>query len=290
MSKLIAKDPTEVPARKPQIMTFGGTNVGKTWFTLAFPNVYYIDAEGGASQNHYKKRLKETGGKYVGPEDGANDFDVIIAQFKALATEKHPYKTVAVGSITKPFLTAIAKEGERLGDKNVFSADKKPAIQQMRRLIAAMQRLDMNVIFEAHEKPEWGDVNGQRAQIGVEPDAYEKLKYELDLVLRITKRGPARFASVSKTRLIGFPDGDTFELDYEQFAQRHGKDIIERESKPIVLASPEQVAELHHLVELLKVEPAVVEKWFDKANCEKFEEFTTEQAAKIIESLKAKIK
>lgn len=290
MTKLIGKDPATVEPRKPQMMIFGATNVGKTWFALSFPEVYYIDCEGGAQRGHYMERLTQSGGKYVGPEDGANDFETIIGQFKALATEKHPYKTVVVDSVTKPFLSAIAKEGERLGEKNAWGADKKPAVQQVRRLIAAMLRLDMNVIFVAHEKGEWGEVNGQRVEVGKEPDVYDKLKYELDLVLRCTKRGLARTATVYKTRLVGFPDTETFSLDYNEFATRYGKEVITRASRQIVLASAEQVAELNRLCELLKVEAATVDKWFEKANAEKFEEFTAEQADKIIQSLKAKIK
>lgn len=120
----------------------------------------------------------------MGPEDGANDFEVIISQIKALATEKHSFKTLVIDSITKPFLSAIASEGERLGDRNAFGADKKPAIQYMRRIISAVHRLDMNVIFVAHEKSEWGqDQSGQRVEIGKIPDTYDKLIYELDLAL-----------------------------------------------------------------------------------------------------------
>lgn len=290
MSKLLGKDPATVEPRKPQMMIFGPTGVGKTWFALSFPGVYYIDTEGGAQREHYMERLKKSGGKYIGPEDGANDFEIIIGQFKALAIEKHPYKTVVVDSVTKPFITAIATAGEKLGDKNAFGADKKPAVQQMRRLIAAMQRLDMNVIFIAHEVAEWGEVNGQRTEIGKQADIYEKLKYELDLNLQCVKRGPSRTAVVRKTRLLGFPDSETFDLDYAQFATRYGKEVIDRASKQIVLASAAQVEEITRLVDLLKIDVETVGKWYEKANVESYAEFTTEQADKIIQSLKAKIK
>lgn len=84
MTKLKAKDPKAAEPRKPQLVIFGPAGVGKTWFALSFPSVYYIDTEGGASRSHYMDRLKASGGMYLGPEDGANDFELIISQVKAL--------------------------------------------------------------------------------------------------------------------------------------------------------------------------------------------------------------
>lgn len=290
MSKLKAKDPTSAEPRKPQLVLFGPSGVGKTWFALSFPAVYYIDTEGGASRKHYMDRLANSGGKYLGPEDGANDFEVIIEQVKALAVERHNFKTVVIDSVTKPFITSIALEGERLGEKNAFGADKKAAVGAMRRLIAAVHRLDMNVIFVAHEKAEWGMVEGKREEVGKVADTYEKLIYEMDLALQIQKRGPARYGIVKKSRLLGFPESESFELDYQHFAERYGKDVIEKATVPISLATPEQVAEITRLVDLLKIDGATVEKWLDKANAENFAEFNTAQASKVIEALKSKIK
>ncbi len=291
MSKLKAKDPKQAEPRRPQMVIYGASGVGKTWFALSFPAVYYIDTEGGASRSHYMERLSKSGGKYLGPEDGANDFEVIIDQVKALTAEKHAYKTLVVDSITKPFMTAISVEAERLGAANAFGADKKPAIAFMRRLIAAIYRLDMNVIFIAHEKAEWGaGQNGDRVEIGKIADTYDKLIYELDLAFQVVKRGPARSASVKKSRLLGFPEAETFALDYASFAERYSKDIIEKASTPIALASPEQVAEITRLVDLLKIDSATIDKWMEKANAESFAEFNTEQATKVIENLKSKIK
>lgn len=290
MSNLKAKDPLTTEPSKPKIVIYGAPGIGKTWFALSFPAVYYIDTEGGASRSHYMERLSRAGGKYLGPEDGSNDFEVIIGQAKALATEKHSYKTLVIDSITKPFITAISLEAERLGDKNAFGADKKPAIAAMRRLIAAVHRLDMNVIFVAHEKTEWGLLgNGERGEIGKGADVYEKLMYELDLGFQVTKRGPQRTAIIKKSRLIGFPEAESFELDYQKFAERYGKDVIEKASRAIVLATPEQVSEISRLVALLKIEATVVEKWLEKANAESYSEFKTDQADKIIKSLQAKM-
>lgn len=290
MSKLKAKDPKTTEPSKPKIVIYGPSGVGKTWWALSFPAVYYIDTEGGATRSHYMERLGKSGGVYLGPEDGSNDFDVIIDQVKALATEKHKYKTLVIDSITKTFISSITAAGEKLGSANVFGADKKPATQSMRRLVVAIERLDMNVIFIAHETSEWGlDAKGQRSELGKIPDAHPKLIYELDLALQVQKRGPDRNAVVKKSRLLGFPEGEAFLLDFPTFAERYGKDVIEKASVQIVLAAPEQVAEIERLVELLKIDEDTTSKWLEKAKAEKFSEFNSEQASKIIASLTEKL-
>lgn len=291
MSKLKAKNPLTVEPSKPKFTIYGPSGVGKTWFGLSFPSVYYIDTEGGAQRAHYMERLNKSGGKYMGPEDGALEFETVIEQFKALASEKHEFKTVIVDSVSKLFNNAVATEAERLGDKNAFGADKKPAIAYMRRLVAATNRLDMNVIFIAHEKAEWGaDAKGDRVELGKAPDCWDKLIYELDLAFHAQKRGKSRISVVKKSRLLGFPEGESFDLEFDKFAERYGKDVIEKSATPIALASAEQVAEINRLVELLKVDKDAVDKWLEKANAENLSELNSTQAGKVIESLKAKIK
>ena len=290
MGKLKARDPAVVKPGKIKMMTFSKSGIGKTMLSMAFPKPFYIDSEGGARLGHYQDKLKMAGGGYFGVEDGALDFPTVLEQVQALATEKHPYQTLAFGSITKLFQTAIANEAERLGEKDAFGASKKPAIAFMRRLVNWIMRLDMNVLFEAHEVPEWGinPVTRQREEIGQQPDTWDKLIYELDLTLRLEKRGLSRIAVVRKSRLTGFPEGDTFPLEYKAFAERYGIDYIEAPTSQIVLATPEQVSEIKKLLEVVKVDPKDIEKIFSKANADSWEELTTEHAGVTISWLKKK--
>lgn len=290
MTKLKAKDPVTAEPSKPKMLISGAPGVGKTWFSLEFPNVYFIDTEGGADLKHYTERLKRSGGVYMGQEDGSLDSDTIIEQFSALATEKHTYKTVVVDSISKLFNTLVSKEQERLGDKDAFGASKKPAIAFMRRLVTWADRLDMNVLFIAHETAEWGvDASGQRVQTGYKADTWEKLAYELHLWLHIVKRGPARTAIVRKSRLLGFPDGDQFPLEYPAFSERYGKDIIDAESRPISIATVKQVSEIKALLETVKVDDSWAEKCFTKAGVESWSEMSADQIAACITSLKKRL-
>lgn len=298
MTKLKAKAPELVAPSKSKILVFGPTNSGKTWFALGFPKPFYFDTERGARLSHYQARLKAVGGGYMGPEDGTLEFDTLVDQVDALSTEKHQYRTLVIDSLTKIFQTAIQKESESLGAKDVFGASKKPVVRQMRRLIARIDRLDMNVVFVAHEAAEYAAVDGKREEVGKQPDTWDKLPYELDLTLRIQVHNPKlRTATVYKTRLTGFPTGERFDLQrgsddvgYAEFAQRYGKDFIEGPTIPIVLATTEQVAKIKELLDIIKVPEAEIEKVLDRAGVDSWSEMTETQANDMIARIQAKVK
>lgn len=289
-NSLLAHPPQDIKPARPKLLIYGPPGVGKTWFATAFPAVYFVDTEGGATRPHYAARLRDGNGAYMGPEESANDLRVITDQVKLLATTTHPYKTIVVDSITKPFMTAVSQEAERLGDKNVFGADKKPAISAMRRLVAQIQRLPMNVVFIAHEITEWGlDNNGVRTEIGKAPDVWQKLLYELDLTLLAQKRGNSRVAIVKKSRLEGFPEGECFPLDFAEFAHRYGKEIISDRVTPLAIAKPEVVAEIKRMITLLQISDEQVDRWLDRCNADCLEEITQQQSETLARELSKRL-
>lgn len=293
MSKLKAKAPSEHEPTKPKILIYGAPGVGKTWFSLDFPSCYYIDTEGGAARTHYMEKLTKSGGMVMGPEEGALDFETVIGQFQALATEQHSFKTVVVDSITKLFNTAVANEAERIssaGQKDAFGASKKPAIAYMRRLVAWVNRLDMNVVLISHQKEEWGqDAKGERIAIGQTFDCWEKLEYELDLAFKAIKQGASRYGVVRKSRLLGFPDLTQFKLDFPTFEEMYGKDVIHKGVTTLELATSEQVEEITRLVGILKPADEDIQKIWTRANAASWAELTTEQASKVIDMYAKKL-
>lgn len=288
-SKLKARQPEETSPGKSKILIFGPAGAGKTWFSLSFPKPFFFDTEGGADLKHYQARLKAAGGGYMGPSDGTQSFNTLIEQMQALATEKHDYKTLVVDSITKLYQTCIAQEADRLGDKDAFGASKKPAIANMRRLVNWSSRLDMNIVFVSHETSEWGLVNGLRTEVGKTADVWDKLIYELHLTLMVQKFGADRKALVRKSRLTGFPEGERFVLDYPDFSARYGKDFIEASQSTITLATPEQVAEVKRLLEVVRVPDEDILKGFTKAKVESWDEMTSEQITVWLNFLKKKV-
>lgn len=284
-SKLGAVDPKAAEPSRPKITVFGKPGVGKTWASLDFPSVYYIDTEAGADLSHYTDKLKKAGGVYFGREQGSQDFATVIEQVKALATEVHQYKTLVIDSLSKIYNLEVTKESERINMVNDYGASKKPAVRLSSQLIMWLDKLDMNVILICHEKDQYieGEVSG------VMPDAHLKLEHELHLSLRITKEGESRKAYIKKSRLKEFPDGAKIDWSYEEFAKRFGSEKLEAKAIQIILATPEQLSEFSSLKERVKIPYGQDEKWLAWGNAPSFPEMETIKIAKIIEQLKGKI-
>lgn len=285
VSKLKGKKPAEVQQNKPFVLIYGAMGVQKSWQSLGFPAPFYADTENANNKPAYLERLNKAGGIYFGVEEGSQDFEEVINQVKALSTEKHEYKTFVLDSLSKIHNIELTKEMERLGDKDAFGASKKPAINKTRRLINALDRLDMTKIIICHERALWAN----EKQIGTTFDAFDKLGYELDLILQIVKTGDSHNAFIKKSRLPGFLDS-SFPWNYEEFAKRYGKDIIEKDAVQLTLATKEQLQEIKSLLEVWKAPAGQEDKWFAAAKCDSFEEMDSEKLDKIINYVKSKMK
>lgn len=283
-----AKNPKLAKPSRPKMVVLGAAGIGKTWVSLDWPNAYYIDCEGGANLDHYTSKLDKVGALYLGPEDGANDFNVVLEEIHELATTKHDRKTLIIDSFSKLFNTAVQLEHDRLisADKKTdFGVDKKPAISQTRKMIAKLDRLDMNVILICHAKPVWQ--NGE--QVGFTFDGYEKLGYELNLVVQVVKHGPKRKAIVQKSRFESFEDGEMVDWTYDEFAARFGSSITESDATPVKLASKKQTDELKKLFDTVQFNESLPQKWLDAAGVERFSEMDSDTIVKCIDFLKAKL-
>jgi hypothetical protein len=287
---LKAKPPKHVKPKKPKILIYGKPGVGKTWGALEFPSAYLIDCEGGASLDHYQSKLEKSGGMYLGPDDGANDFATVLDQVHSLATQRHTYRTLVVDSFSKLFATEIAVELERLEKCNrdlskTFGAEKKPAITKTKQMIRWFDRLDMTVILICHEKALWAD--GE--QIGVTFDGWDKLEYELDLTMQVVKMGASRKAKIGKCRLEQFRENDSIDWSYRAFAERYGVEVIESGAEPVAPATVEQIRVVVELAALVKLDEELQLKWFDAAGVTSWGQMDAERIQKCIDHLTAKL-
>lgn len=257
--KLKGGDPKAATPSKPKILVYGPPGIGKTWASLDFPAVYYIDTEGGADLDHYTAKLKASGGSYLGPASGSCDFPTVLDEIQTLATTQHGFKTLVIDSFSKLFNSQCsfsAEAMEKAGKDDAFGASKKQAIAYTRRMINWFNKLDMNVILICHQKSQWKDGK----EVGLTFDGWDKLEYELHLALRIAKHGNSRKALIGKTRLIPFPEGEQFDWSYAEFAKRYGQEVMETTASVTVLATLDQVTEFKALVSKVKIEPTTLEK------------------------------
>jgi len=290
---LKAKKPETVKVSKPKFLISGESGVGKTMFALNFPKPYLIDTEGGATRPQYQEKLKKSGGVYFGKEEGSQDFDIIIEEIKQLTTTKHEYKTLIIDSFSYIYMLEAA-EAELSGGSD-FGRDKKEANKPTRQMIRWLEKLDMNVILICHSKGKWGRKGKEVFQDGTTFDGYDKLEYILDLWVELLPKGKTMI--IRKSRIESMPQDESYPVSYDKFANIYGKNIIEEESKPVDMASKEQITKIEEIIKGLGIKEDQVHKWFKKVSVDEWSEMTSTQIYgltsmlnKRIDALKKEIK
>src|SRR5438477_2623854 len=239
-SPVCERDLAMLRARQPQavnkrlkLFMFGPAGVGKTTAAIQFPNSYIIDGERGTE--NYDKLIQESGSVVF----QTTDINEVVAEVKALLTEKHDFRTLVIDPITPIFNDLLDKCEVQVGAD--FGRHFGAANKTMKRLANLIMNLDMNVIMTAHAKTEYGQ---NFSKLGYTFDGWRQLDYWFDLVVELTKKGKKRVAKVSKTRIETFPDEDIFEWSYEAIKKRYDASILEREAQQVALATNEQVREI----------------------------------------------
>lgn len=282
---LKAKSPEEVKPSKPKMLISGESGVGKTFFALDFPRPYFFDTEQGATRQQYQEKLKKSDGVYFGKEEGSQDFKAVIEETKQLCTTTHPYRTAIYDSFTYLYmLEAAIAEADKGSD---FGRDKKMANIPTRQLMSQLEKLDMNIILICHSKQKWERKGKDIIDAGSTFDGYDKLEYILDLWIEIPKNGKTFI--VRKSRIDSLRQGDSYPLSYEKFAELYGKDVIEKQSVPIVLATPADISRLVTLIDGLKIDKETTDKWLTKCNVETFAEMSQTQIQSLIAFCEKKI-
>ncbi len=284
----------EVKEKRLKMMIYGPAGVGKTVAAIQFPQAYIIDTERGT--DFYSKTIEKSKSAVFKSQDP----DEIYDEIKSLLTEKHSYKTLIIDPITIVYMACQDKwarifekhctnpKDREVGDFGFrFWGKVKAQFKSIQRLVLA---LDMNVIITAHQKDIFGNSFNR---IGVGPDSMRGDEFIFDYIFRIEQRadGGRKAITMKERAEIGehkFPDD--FDWSYPNFLKFYGKDIIEKDVVPLAMATGEQVLRVEQLVEAIRVEDEVVNKWFNKENVSMWNEFTEASIIKCIKYLEKQLK
>lgn len=274
-------EPTE---KRLKGLLFGPAGVGKTTAAIQFPRPYLIDTERGATNDQYVEMLKSKGGAYL----FTTDADELIAEVMALLCEKHEYQTLVIDPLTVIYNDLLDKSADKVGTD--FGRYKIEPDRKIKHLCNLLTRLDMNVIITSHAKGKWvrsKDNKGKEVAVqeGNTFDCYPRLDYLFDLVFEIERRGRDRVGITRKSRVRAFPDDEAFAFSYDEIANRYGRKVLERNAVAVPLATPEQVARLTGILADLKNGEALRDAALAKADAERLEELTEEQAGKWLAHL-----
>ena len=272
MKALKAKKP-QAKEKRLKLFMYGDAGVGKTTACFRLPTPYIIDAERGTE--NYTNAINKVGGAVF----HTTDIDEVIEEVQKLSTEEHDFKTLVLDPITPLYFDLVEKM--ELEHGNEWGKHYGEANKYMKRLINLIMRLDMNVIVTAHAKVVYGD---DMKKAGITFDGWKRLDYIFDLVLELRKQTPTkRYAKVVKTRIASFPDGETFEWNYDSLIERYSQEIIEREVEVIKTATDEQCVEIKLLASKLADGEKFVAKCLTKAKVTQVTDLTTEQADAMIQ-------
>tara|TARA_R100000655_G_scaffold71369_3_gene109762 strand:+ start:732 stop:1574 length:843 start_codon:yes stop_codon:yes gene_type:complete len=275
---LRAKQPSD-SERRLKLFMYGDAGVGKTTASCQMPAPYIIDSEKGT--DNYSELIKQSGGAVF----QTTDVEEVIQEVRSLTIEKHDYKTLVIDPISPLYFDLIERMEEKVG--NEWGKHYSEANKHMKRLVNLIMRLDMNVIITAHAKPEYGD---DMKKIGTTFDGWKRLPYIFDLVLQLDKPTPSkRFARVTKTRIKSFPDGETFEWNFDELSKRYSVKELERNAVALEVASEKQIVDINKFSSTIADGEEYVEKCLSKAGVDSIEDLSIEQADKMLSAMKKKV-
>ena len=263
---------------------YGQPGVGKTFAAIQFPKPYLIDTERGAEQEQYTEMLSSKGGVIF----QTVEFKDLITEIKALLTEQHEYKTLIIDPITTIYNNLVAHynnimpEQQTKTNKHYMAANKD--FQYLINML--LFKLDMNVIMTAHGKDEFS-LNGSG---GTTFDGYKKLPFMFDLTVEIKHQAGKRIGYVYKTRLKEFEQHSTFDFSYEEIEKRYGKEKIDKESAPLVLATAEQIKRFSELCAQLRYSHNMLISRLEKQNVRSIDELESSVIQTWIDALENKVK
>jgi hypothetical protein len=146
----------------------------------------------------------------------------------------------------------------------------------------------MNVLVTSHQKDIYGP---GMTKLGVGADAQRGVEYLFDLIFELKKVGEKRIATKIKERAeVGSPKfPDEFEWSYENFCRFYGSDILKKESKPVSMATPDQVQKIEALLRVVNIPEEEVAKWLEKEEADNFSQMRADRLAKCIDYVSKKL-
>ncbi len=277
----------ETVTKRLKLMMYGPAGVGKTTAAIAFPRAYIVDTERGTE--NYGPAIEAANSLVFRPID----VEDLIKEVRSLLVERHDYRTLVIDPITTLYNGLLDSCEAKVGSDH--GRHYGAAAKYMSRLSNLLTALDMNVIMTAHAKKEY---NQQHQLLGQTFDGWRQLDYLFDLVLELSRdkaftgqptRAKGRWARVVKTRINTFPDGEVFEWSYQAVKDRYDAATLERQAEALPTASPEQVAELLRLLEVVRLPEGMAEKWLAAAKVDTWEDMSAYAIGKCIEHVRGKL-
>jgi GTPase SAR1 family protein len=252
--ELRGKSPVKEDKRL-KLFLYGSAGVGKTVSSLQFPHAYIIDTEKGTDP--YDKEINDMNSKVF----KTTDIDEAKEEIRTLLTSDHDFTTLIIDPITMLYESCQFKWEKKFNNPNDMRRWTRIKAD-MKGLQHLLLELDMNVIITAHQKILYGD---GMAKIGDTFDSMKGDDYLFDYVFQLIKQkgSPVPLAITEKQRSpVGNPKfPPQFEWSYKAFLKYYGEDTMTKPSLPKVLADDHLITDFVMLLDIVKVESNVLDRW-----------------------------
>lgn len=217
--------------RRLKMYIYGETGTGKTITSLHFPNPAVIDTEGGTE--HYGKFFDFDRKK-------TSDFYEIFDLASNLLEDPREYKTLVIDPFSNVWDKLVNDYEKYLRKKKgdphylITGLDYRPLKSNIKRLVHALNDLDMNVVLTARSKAEYSNTGDDfMKQVGTKPDGPNGMEYMFDVVIELYienegEENERRMAVVHKDRTNTLRK--RFEFDYKTLSEQFGIEDLEREA------------------------------------------------------------
>jgi hypothetical protein len=263
-------------------LIYGTAGVGKSYFACQFPSPLMVDTENGVKSPH-KDNLDKAGGDYI----FLNTYSELHLLLTELLSTQHQYKTLIIDPFTVIYQDLVFFFKDKFAKDNVksgYSKEYTEAQQRVRLLFRLIDRLDMNVIITMQGKADFED----KTQLTF--DAYNVLSFMVDLALAVKKDNTGkRIAVVTKDRDACFKGETVVPFEYSEIVSRIGIENLTKEVDVQEFASEEEIHQLNHLLEVLKVDDKTKNDWYLKSKSTSFSDMPRHFVLKIITYLQEKL-
>ncbi len=258
----------------------GASGTGKSLWIASLKNALIFDTEQGLA--YADERIAKNGSERVE-----------VATYRDVEDEirnrkgKLDMTWVAIDHLTTLHHEAVLRYNPTF-QENTFGKEFDKANKEWRRLRGIIRYGDFNLACSAHMKALYEN----KQQTGMTSDASKNIAADFNIVLFLERRPDKKYPSLAIVEKFRRDPEDkrglvppSFPFTLDDFFEINGTDAS-GERHEIPMATPEQIAELNRLLELVKLPEGTVDKWMAKAKAESWAEMTEEVLEKCIAYVK----
>lgn len=262
----------------------GDSSTGKSFFIANLKNALIFDTDLGGGLSYADRMIRANGSERI--EVGS-----YLEVMEEVAKRRRQGKLKDITTLAIDHLTTLQQESinrHNPGAVDDFGRSYDKATREWRKIRELVRLGDFNLFCTAHMKSKYE----KKEVVGLTTDASKNIEADFSIVLYLRHgNGYPSSAYVHKWRRL--PDdprgvivrGDTFPFTMDDFISRHGCGLDGKRVE-IVMATPEQAAEVDRLLQVVKLPEGTVQKWLAKAKAESWLDFTKDDLAKCLDYLK----